>query len=257
MAGRKVLLKKAIEYWWRQDYPNKELIIVDDDPAMKSAEMPVPSGVRYIHLERPHTLGAKLNIGCREAKGEFFHKIDDDDWYRSDLISLSATMAISAGTESRRCIVSLGCYYTLLLREWRFVYVGPKLRAGTSMFMGRWLWEQMPWNDSAERGADWLFYGDHPTHRHMSLIDPGLCTTLRHGLGHAWVTRNGVSVEDDFKRSGVEVPREKIPMSDEDLAFYRELRESGLKEFVAPSVAPVKDRAYWVARARFRWGSAP
>jgi glycosyltransferase involved in cell wall biosynthesis len=258
MKGRKELLARAVMYWWRQDYPNKELIIVDDDPEMAASALPVPSGVTYIHVPKISTLGAKLNIASAAARGEFLHKIDDDDWYRSDLISASVRVVFGRrGRETQNVLVALDRYYTILLREWEFYHIGPKLKAGTSMFFGREMWERRSWNEGIERGADWEFYRDHPTHIPGTLSDPGFCTTIRHGLGHAWVTRNDVAVEQDFKAKGVQVSPYALPMSADDLEFYRRMRGALRPEFGAPTVAVARDPSYWNAKSKFGWGSQP
>jgi hypothetical protein len=228
---------------------------------MASSTLPVPAGVTYIHLPKISTLGVKLNVASEAARGEFLHKIDDDDWYRPDLISASVKATISLGgwwkPLAQEAIVTLDRYYTILLREWKFYEIGPRLKAGTSMFMGRKLWVTHKWNEGAERGADWEFYREHPTHRAVSLSDPGFCTVIRHGLGHAWVTRNDSAVEQDFKVKGAEISPHALPMDPSDLSFYRRMSEALPPSFDAPTVGVVRDPAYWNARARFKWGSHP
>ena len=67
-----------------QDYPNRELIIVDDgtDPIGDLAER-LP-GVRYLRLPARTSIGAKRNLACRRAAGEIIAHWDDDDWYAPD-----------------------------------------------------------------------------------------------------------------------------------------------------------------------------
>jgi len=81
--NRRFFVPRAIEYFLRQDYPNRELIIVDDgsDPIFD-----LVSDDRCIHYLRRKdrlTIGAKRNLACEAAKGEIIAHWDDDDWIAS------------------------------------------------------------------------------------------------------------------------------------------------------------------------------
>jgi glycosyltransferase involved in cell wall biosynthesis len=72
------LLEEAIESFLRQDYPNKELIILNDTPGQELVcDAP---GVRVVNVaERYPTLGAKHNAAIGLAHGELIAPWDDDD----------------------------------------------------------------------------------------------------------------------------------------------------------------------------------
>jgi glycosyltransferase involved in cell wall biosynthesis len=89
---RPQFLGKAIELVQRQDYPNIEIVIVDDgrvsqaeNPAMIAALS--AANVRYIHLTERRSIGVKRNIAVENARGEIVVHWDDDDYFREHRIS--------------------------------------------------------------------------------------------------------------------------------------------------------------------------
>lgn len=88
---RRDFLAKSLELIERQDYPNLEVIIVDDSPeplaveAQRTPTNKVP--VTYIHVTERKSIGAKRNIGLKAAKGEVIVHWDDDDYFRSFRVS--------------------------------------------------------------------------------------------------------------------------------------------------------------------------
>lgn len=79
-ANRRPYVQQAIHYFLRQDYPHRELIIVDDGQDCIHDLVPADDRVRYIRLDQRHTIGAKRNLACREAAGDIIAHWDDDDW---------------------------------------------------------------------------------------------------------------------------------------------------------------------------------
>ena len=70
----------AIEYFQRQDYAAKELIVLDDGDIPVVHLIPPDPQIRYVRMSGRHTLGAKRNIGCEMAQGDIIAHWDDDDW---------------------------------------------------------------------------------------------------------------------------------------------------------------------------------
>jgi predicted O-methyltransferase YrrM len=79
-ANRRHLLPRAITYFMRQTYQNRELIILDDGTEPVRDLLPCDPRIRYIHLQGSRTLGEKRNLACESAEGEFIAHWDDDDW---------------------------------------------------------------------------------------------------------------------------------------------------------------------------------
>jgi glycosyltransferase involved in cell wall biosynthesis len=74
-------LLQSIRYFQRQDYPRREMIIVDDGRVDLSRSLPPDSKIRYIHIARRVSIGEKRNRGCDLANGSIIAQWDDDDWY--------------------------------------------------------------------------------------------------------------------------------------------------------------------------------
>jgi glycosyltransferase involved in cell wall biosynthesis len=95
--NRRHLLPVAIACYLAQDWPNKELVVVDDgDDAVEDMFTGVP-GARYIRTERFKTVGDKLNFACEQARGEVIVTWDDDDWYAAARISDQLKLMVRCG----------------------------------------------------------------------------------------------------------------------------------------------------------------
>lgn len=83
--------KKAVQDFIDQDWPNKELIIVDNGNFIyKYRVRKFLEGVNghITHVETGHlSIGELRNIGMAKCNGEFIAIFDDDDRHRSDRIS--------------------------------------------------------------------------------------------------------------------------------------------------------------------------
>jgi glycosyltransferase involved in cell wall biosynthesis len=78
--NRREFIPSAIKYFLRQDYDNKELIIIDDGTDAVGDLIPEAKNIRYYRLDAKISLGAKLNLGCQYANGKIIVNWDDDDW---------------------------------------------------------------------------------------------------------------------------------------------------------------------------------
>src|SRR5580698_3119394 len=80
-AGRPELVGQSTGYFLRQEHPERELVIVHEDPADLPAEMPEDPRVRTALVPRGLSLGEKRNEGARLARGSILLHWDDDDWH--------------------------------------------------------------------------------------------------------------------------------------------------------------------------------
>jgi O-antigen biosynthesis protein len=85
--GRPEWMVQAIGYFERQDYPNRELVIVDASPASLAHLIPDDPRIRYRHAPSHRTIGDMRNLACELAAGEIVIHWDDDDWYAAKRIS--------------------------------------------------------------------------------------------------------------------------------------------------------------------------
>jgi glycosyltransferase involved in cell wall biosynthesis len=79
-ADRRGFVPHAIRYFLAQDYPNKELVILDDGSDCIADLVPDDPRVRYIRRSGRMPLGAKRNECVRACHGELIMHWDDDDW---------------------------------------------------------------------------------------------------------------------------------------------------------------------------------
>lgn len=86
-ANREKYLPYAIRYFLQQDYPLKELVIIDDGKKEMRGLVPLHPAIRYFYTPPLGTIGLKRNYAIAQAKGEIIMHWDDDDWHASDWIS--------------------------------------------------------------------------------------------------------------------------------------------------------------------------
>lgn len=98
--NRRAFVPQAIDYFLRQDYANKELILVDDGTDPVSDLMPVDERIRYIRLQTKATIGSKRNLACQEAGGSIIVHWDDDDWHAPHQLSYQAEALLREGTDT-------------------------------------------------------------------------------------------------------------------------------------------------------------
>jgi glycosyltransferase involved in cell wall biosynthesis len=90
VATQKYLLEETVESFLRQDYPNKELIIINDHPKQKILlKNPHPEIYIINYFERFSTLGRKYNHAINSALGELICTWEDDDISLPNRLSVS------------------------------------------------------------------------------------------------------------------------------------------------------------------------
>jgi glycosyltransferase involved in cell wall biosynthesis len=98
-ANRKQFVQLAIAYFLRQDYPNRELVILDDGTYPIDHFITYDKRIKYYHSKSIYGLGVKRNICCENSLGEIIVHWDDDDWYAEDWISQQVHSLIQSGAD--------------------------------------------------------------------------------------------------------------------------------------------------------------
>jgi glycosyltransferase involved in cell wall biosynthesis len=88
--GRSQFLLKAIELVKRQDYPNLEIVIVDDSEVSLELDKKFHriftkahnQWIRYYHLPQRVSIGEKRNFAVQQTRGQIVIHWDDDDYFR-------------------------------------------------------------------------------------------------------------------------------------------------------------------------------
>jgi glycosyltransferase involved in cell wall biosynthesis len=182
--NRRHFVPQAIVYYQRQDYSNRELLILDDGDDPVGDLIPDDPTIRYVRLDRPYRLGPKRNLACQLARGEILAHWDDDDWYApwrlSHQVSGMQEQGVELSGSPRALFLELGSG-----RAWRYDYpaMGRPWLNGASLCYARTLWDRIKFED-VEQGEDALFAWSISTFNpHMP--DPELLVGLIHGSNAA------------------------------------------------------------------------
>ena len=230
---RRPFVAQAILCFRRQDYADRELIVVDDGCDAVADLMPADPRIRYVRLDRPLPLGEKRNLCNKLAAGDLLAHWDDDDWSAPDRLSRQVVVLRATGAEL--CGLSDQLYYEPLTdRAWRYTYPSDRRPwvAGNTLCYQRSRWQRHPFPPAAV-GEDtrfvWATDGSELTvlsaDVHIGVIHPGN-TSHKHTSAAFWTPAHVAAVHS---------------LLGADLAFYRSLA-AGLGGQRAPLPAAPDDR---------------
>lgn len=146
-ADRREFVPQAIRNFLAQDHAARELIVIDDGRDSVADLMPQHESVRYIRLDRRSTLGAKRNIACELARGEWIAHWDDDDWMGPAWLGSQLGVLRDQGADI--CGLDKVFFYAPATRRaWQYVYDGraPWVCGGTLLYR-REHWRASPFPD--------------------------------------------------------------------------------------------------------------
>jgi glycosyltransferase involved in cell wall biosynthesis len=179
-ADRRVFAAHAIRYFLRQDYPNRELIVLDDGVDPIDDLMPPDPAIRYMRLNGRRSLGAKRNLACQAARGDLIAHWDDDDWIAP--WRLSYQVAAMREQQADACGLNELLYLNLTAdRAWRYRYP-PDSRAwvaGGTLCYTRALWTHNPFPE-IDVGEDAYFLWSDQPKRIVMLDDSSFYVALIH-----------------------------------------------------------------------------
>ena len=218
--NRREFVPKAIEYFLRQTYPNKELLVMSDGGNwVRDLVDDVPS-VRLLEFLLPFsTLGAKRNACVAETKGDLIAHWDDDDWYGPErLADQVGRFAFGVGTEV--CGIEHPLFYDLRTgRSFKYQYrgTGGYLYSATLMYT-RGFWARSPFPD-VQVGAGNPF-----------ILEPGRRDHAAFIQGANWyvgMAHDGNNSPKDFARQefGLQSESRTADLLLADWPFYQSLRE--------------------------------
>jgi glycosyltransferase involved in cell wall biosynthesis len=95
--NRRQFAGQAIAYFLRQDYPRKELIIIDDGEESLADLVPDHADIRYVRYAKGLSLGAKRNMACEMSRGDLIAHWDDDDWMAPHRLSTQVNHLLRSG----------------------------------------------------------------------------------------------------------------------------------------------------------------
>ena len=242
--NRRQFVPNAIRYFLRQDYENKELIIIDDGDDIVKDLIPQAGNIRYFRLDAKISLGAKLNIACEYARGNIIANWDDDDWYAFWRLSYQAKAIKSENVLI--CGINNLLYYDLLNKK-AFNYIYPKDQRpwliGSSLCFKKQFWQLHHFED-INIGMDGLFVWKAPSTNIHIHTDPTFSVHMIH--------QNNVSPKNTKSIWWHSYPVDEIKkIMNADWLLYGENRE--IPEQANQNIEPViKSSATGDARATIK-----
>ncbi|RJS18794.1 hypothetical protein DRW03_24350 [Corallococcus sp. H22C18031201] len=178
---RRAFVPLALRTFLAQDWPRRELLILDDGQDAIADLVPKDSRVRYIRLDRRQTIGAKRNLACQAAAGDVVVHWDDDDWSSPQRLSRQVECLKKSGAEV--CGLTRVYYHQPLAdRSWQYVY--PEGRrpwvAGNSLCYEKSFWRRNPFPD-INVGEDARFLWSDPRRRLCVVEDASILVAFIHG----------------------------------------------------------------------------
>ena len=231
--NRRGFVGQAIWYFLRQEYPARELIVLDDGDESVADLVPKDERIHYARLENRMTVGAKRNLACEMSRGELIAHWDDDDWIGPDRLGRQVRALQEADADA--CGARELLYYRPRAGDaWRYRYAdagGPWL-AGCTLLYRRAAWAEHPFPDLSV-GEDSLFVRQLPPER-LKAVDLDSCFL---GLIHPDNAGNKNLADPRWERRPLD---EVSRLLADDRAFYVALR-SGLTGPAPRRPTPVRE----------------
>jgi len=158
--NRREFVPQAVEYFLRQTYPNKQLVIGTD--FLDSARGPSvrPDGVWEVVCRDGITLGTKRNALIGVARGPLIAHWDDDDWYGPT--RLADQVSVLQSNAADVCGIDAPLFYDLRTgKAYRYHYADGCPYGATLMYT-RKFWEARPFADVQVGETDPFMQGRWP-----------------------------------------------------------------------------------------------
>lgn len=167
---RRRFVGQAIWYFLRQDYPAHELIIVDDGQDPIEDIIPSDRRIRYLRMDSPAPLGAKLNLACSHSRGDLIAHWEDDDWMARNRLRVQVRRLLQSGMDVCRPAEILH-YWMAKGQAWLYQSRDNnhfRMPCGPVLYR-RSTWQQKPFEDSGSARGSPLPGGAQPE---RVLIEP-------------------------------------------------------------------------------------
>jgi glycosyltransferase involved in cell wall biosynthesis len=163
-ADRRDRVAQAIRYFQRQDYPELELVIVDDGHHPVRDLALLDERIRYVALPARMPVGHKRNVAIQASRGAIIAHWDDDDWYGPARISAQVEPILQDVADLTALDMRL-VYDAAGARMWAFNgdlharLMHMDMHCGTLVYQ-RSVWERLARFRSVNLGEDVLFVQD-------------------------------------------------------------------------------------------------
>lgn len=225
-SGRRDFLEQAVRYWHRQTYRETELVVLDDScEALEPGSFLQQPRLRHLRFPESTPIGAKINVGARQAAGDILLKLDDDDWHAPQLVAEMVKTLIAE--DAKRSIAVQALHPVLFIDTMELRHLPrPRPWGGACMMFHRRVWGRRQFRDDFRGGEDADFCKAHTGDARLAVnLDEKLMVKIQHGRGQLWQHSQGMPV-NDYLRTGrpFGIKLEEI-MSAEDVEFYHDLHK--------------------------------
>lgn len=212
-------VQQALRCFQHQDWPDAELIVVDDGESSCEHLCDRVPRVRYIRLGRPTTTGTKLNIGIEHAHGDIVQKFDDDDFYGPRFLSHAAEPFASGRANPERTLVAWDCFLVLVAGDPVVRFSGHGWTTGGTFCFHRALWRRQPFRDVPRAVDHWFLADNEPDV--IRVCEAESYMVVRHGR-NTWTLMQGGEKADDYlrRRRPHSRPLAEV-VGEEHYSFYR------------------------------------
>jgi glycosyltransferase involved in cell wall biosynthesis len=172
---RRAFVAQSIAQFLAQDYPAKELVIIDSGESVRDL-VPDRPDIRYSRADRRRSIGELRNLACSRATGDIILHWDDDDWYAPGRITTQVWRHLTSGAAVTG-YRSLPFADDATRRAW--LYSGrPRYVIGTSLCYSREYWASRAF-ESLRHGEDNAFVSVAPSV--YAAEDDGMIVARVHG----------------------------------------------------------------------------
>ena len=205
--NRRAFVSQAIWYFLCQDYPNRELIVVDDGSDGIRDLIPDDRRLRYIRLSQPVDLLSKRQIAIDHSCGDYIAHWDDDDWHAPN--RLTEQMRALQSSQATCCVIRSVLHYDVFEGQ---AWIN---RRSTRSHTGTWLYDK--------RYAARLLHDETGNDSPPHIIDSD-------SLYIAVIHQQNQQTPKPTHRHWLRQPIERIfQIIDTEQDFYASLRDQGRK----------------------------
>jgi len=215
---RPAFVRQALRYFSSQDYPAKELVVVDDGAESVEPLCRGVAGVTYLRPNTPTSTGTKLNLGIEAARGDILQKLDDDDFYAPGFLTTAVTRLRRA--RRRDALVTWCCFVVLITGERRLYFSGHGWKSGGTLCFRRELWRRRPFRDMYHSSDSWFIRDNQPFLARV--CDAEQYLVVRHGA-NTWKEIGGWGAAENYFRSRPFTRSVRQIVGPRHAAFYRAL----------------------------------
>jgi glycosyltransferase involved in cell wall biosynthesis len=189
--SRRRTIPMALQCFSSQDWPDKELVVVDDGESVEDLFAGLENVV-YRRLEQKTGLGAKKNIACEIASGEIIVHWDDDDWSAPGRI----TEQVNRITAEKPVTGFCKLLFWDMQRERASKYDGsPDYACDTSLCYTKEYWTGHRFKDCGEKEDHSFTYGAGRSGNMISVDGCQMMVALDHGKNTSQGVRDFPIVE--------------------------------------------------------------